>query len=454
MSSAFTASSKTAVRLHLLSADNLQQWLEQQEERFSNFVEAVGFKGQSGKLVQFPDASGKVADVMLGVGDGDEPMVLANAAAGLPAGDYEIATSSDYLSAEQVYAGWADGAYRFTRYKEDNSAIPVLVVNDKKHLAIAQIEEASIKLVRDMINTPAEDMGPTQIADIIGDLGKEFDADVKQIIGDDLLKENYPMVHAVGRAAADAPRYIELSWGDEKAPHIALVGKGVAFDTGGLNIKTDNYMRIMKKDMGGAAHAIGLARMIMASKLNVRLTLHIPAVENAIGAGAFRPGDVLDSRKGLTVEIDNTDAEGRLVLADALTRASELKPELVLDFATLTGAARVALGTEVAPFFATDEKFASELSQNSLEAGDPIWRLPLWKPYLSMMKSSVADIVNGAASPFAGTITAALFLQKFVDVPSWAHFDVWGWRLGKYGRPEGGAAFALRAVFKYLKQKY
>lgn len=454
MISVFTSSSKSAIRLHVLGDDSFDSWLENQDEGVVNFLASLNFKGQSGKLVHVPSHTGTVEDVVFGYGDGSDPLILASAASALPSADYIIATAPEDASVGQLYSAWIDGSYSFDRYKAEKSTAPVLVIEDKIQLEAAQIEEEAIKLVRDLINTPAEDMGPTQIAETIEALGKEFEATVSQIVGDDLLKENYPMVHAVGRAAADAPRYIELSWGKKDAPHIALVGKGVAFDTGGLNIKTGNYMRIMKKDMGGAAHAIGLARMIMASKLNVHLTLHIPAVENAIGAGAFRPGDVLNSRKGITVEIDNTDAEGRLVLADALTRASELNPEIVLDFATLTGAARVALGAEVAPFFATDQAFAADLMEHSEQVGDPVWQLPLWKPYAGMLKSSVADVANGAASAFAGTITAALFLQKFVDVKSWAHFDVWGWRLGKYGRPEGGAAFAIRAVFNQLKQKY
>ncbi len=454
MSSVFIASSKKAIRLHLLSKESINDWMQAQEKRFSTFAEAAGFNGQAGKFLLIPNSDGVVADVLFGVGEGDDPMVLASASSGLPSGVYKIATSVPFLSAEHIAAGWADGAYRFNRYKKDDSEPAILVISKQDEREAAQIEEASIKLVRDLINTPAEDMGPIQIAETIENLAQEFGAEVSQIVGDDLLRENYPMIHAVGRAAVQAPRYVELSWGDQNAPHIALVGKGVAFDTGGLNIKTGNYMRIMKKDMGGAAHAIGLARMIMAANLNVRLTLHIPAVENAIGRAAFRPGDVLNSRKGLTVEIDNTDAEGRLVLGDALTRACELKPDLLMDFATLTGAARVAMGTDVAPFFTNDEVLATDIFQSGVDVGDPIWRLPLWKPYLSMLNSSVADIVNGASSPFAGTITAALFLQKFVDAPSWTHFDVWGWRLGKYGRPEGGAAFALRAVFNHLKRKF
>ncbi|MFC7291249.1 leucyl aminopeptidase family protein [Hirschia litorea] len=454
MTSVFTSSAKYVVRLHVLTTQSYASWLEGQEARFSTLAQGMGFKAQTGKSLVVPNADGQIEDVLFGIGGDADTGALAAASASLPEGAYALTTVPEGLDVTNMYAAWADGAYRFTQYKDDKSSPPQLVITDKKSLEAAQIEEASIKLVRDMINTPAEDMGPTQIGETVEALAKEFGAEVKQIIGDDLLKENYPMVHAVGRAAADAPRYVELSWGDKNAPHIALVGKGVAFDTGGLNIKTGGYMRHMKKDMGGAAHVIGLARMIMASKLNVYLTLHVPTVENAIGAGAFRPGDILKSRKGLSVEIDNTDAEGRLVLGDALTRASELKPELLLDFATLTGAARVAMGAEVAPFFATDEAFAASIYQSGVDKADPIWRLPLWKPYLAMMKSPVADLVNGASSPFAGTITAALFLQEFVDAKSWAHFDVWGWRNAQYGRPEGGAAFGLRAVMSYLTQKY
>ncbi len=454
MTSVFTSSAKSVVRLHILTTQTYTSWLEGQEARFSTLAKAMGFKGQTGKSLIVSNASGEIEDVAFGLGGDEDINSLAIASASLPEGNYKLATLPEGVDKTNVYAAWADGAYRFTRYKDDKGTPPKLVIGDKVALKSAQIEEASIKIARDMINTPAEDMGPTQIGETVEALAKEFGAEVKQVIGDDLLTENYPMVHAVGRAAVDAPRYIELSWGDKKAPHIALVGKGVSFDTGGLNIKTGGYMRHMKKDMGGAAHVIGLARMIMATKLNVYLTLHVPTVENAIGAGAFRPGDILKSRKGLSVEIDNTDAEGRLILGDALTRASELKPELLIDFATLTGAARVAMGAEVAPFFTTDDAIASDVYQSGVEKADPIWRLPLWKPYLAMMKSPVADLVNGASSPFAGTITAALFLQEFVDVKSWVHFDVWGWRNAQYGRPEGGATFGLRAVMSYLTQKY
>jgi leucyl aminopeptidase len=282
---------------------------------------------------------------------------------------------------------------------------------------------------------------------------EEFGATLTAIVGDDLLEQNYPMVHAVGRAAKAAPRFLELEWGDTSKPQLALVGKGVTFDSGGLDIKPGSGMRIMKKDMGGSAHVIALARLVMATKLPVHLKLYVPTVENAISGDAFRPGDILSSRKGLTVEIDNTDAEGRLILADALARASEFDPDLLIDFATLTGAARVALGADLAPVYSDDEQLVEDILAGSAESGDPVWRMPLWDPYLAELKSPIADLVNSGSS-FGGSITAGLFLKQFVDAKSWAHFDVWAWRKGKYGRPEGAAACGLRAVWAMLQKRY
>ncbi|MCL4124530.1 UNVERIFIED_CONTAM: hypothetical protein GTU68_056898 [Idotea baltica] len=284
-------------------------------------------------------------------------------------------------------------------------------------------------------------------------MGERFGATVETIIGDALLDQNYPLVHAVGRANNIEPRFCELTWGDKKNPHIAIVGKGVTFDTGGLNIKVGGGMRIMKKDMGGSAHAIALAELVMGANLPVFLKLYVPAVENSIAGNAFRPGDVLPSRKGLTVEIDNTDAEGRLILADALTKASEGDPDLLIDFATLTGAARVAVGPDLAPFYTDDEQLAHDISANALTSGDPAWRMPLWDPYLKELKSPIADLVNSGGR-MAGSITAALFLKQFVDAKSWVHLDVWAWRLGKYGRPEGAAACGLRTMFHMLESRY
>ena len=454
MHASFTNTASQAVTLDLVTTDSFEDWLSKQSEAIAAFARATGFKGQAEQLMLSPGEAGHIAQAAYGMGDGVDALVLAGASARLPEGVYQIGASPEGLDVSALHAGWADGAYRFEKYKSSDKTPPKLLIADGAQVEAASREANAIDLVRDLINTPAQDMGPTQIEQAARDLATAYEADIHVVTGEDLLTENYPMVHAVGRAAADAPRYIEVMWGPEDAPKLALVGKGVAFDTGGLNIKTGNYMRLMKKDMGGAAHALGLARMIMSAGLKVRLSVHVPTVENAVGADAFRPGDVLTSRKGLTVEIDNTDAEGRLILADALTRASELEPELVIDFATLTGAARVAMGPDVVPFFTRDDDLANGIAKSGAKLNDPVWRLPLWSPYMRMLKSNIADIVNGASSPFAGTITAALFLEKFVDAPSWAHFDVWGWRQARYGRPEGGAAMSLRAVLNHLKRNF
>ena len=299
-----------------------------------------------------------------------------------------------------------------------------------------------------------EDMGPPEIQGTISDLAERYGATLETVIGEALLEQNYPMVHAVGRAGPEAPRIMELSWGNEDHPQLAIVGKGVAFDTGGLNLKTGNYMRLMKKDMGGSAHAIALAELVMGANLPVHLKLYVPAVENAIAGDAFRPGDILSSRKGLSVEIDNTDAEGRLILGDALTRASEEDPDLLIDFATLTGAARVALGPDLAPYYTDDEDLAAAIATGAEVSGDPAWRMPLWSPYKKMLKSPIADLVNSAAGGMAGSITAAIFLKQFVEAKSWVHLDVWAWRDGKYGRPAGGAACGLRAVWEMVRARY
>ena len=296
-------------------------------------------------------------------------------------------------------------------------------------------------------------MGPDRIQSAISALGETYGARVSVIMGDALLTENFPLVHAVGRAADIPPRLIQLEWGRESDPELALVGKGVAFDSGGLNIKTGDYMRIMKKDMGGAAHAIALAQLVMDAALPVHLKLYIPAVENAVAGNAFRPGDVIKSRKGLTVEIDNTDAEGRLILADTLALACESEPDLLIDFATLTGAARVALGQDLAPFYTDDETAAGELQTAAGIAGDPVWRMPLWDPYFADLKSSIADMQNSGGR-MAGSITAAIFLKQFVDSERWMHFDVWAWRTAKYGRPAGAAACGLRSVWQWLQTRY
>jgi len=422
-------------------------------EQAGRFARAQKFKGAPGQFVSIPDGDGNLAYIVGGVGDGTNPLVVAQISAGLAEGDYILKKGPKDWPFEWVAAGWVDGAYRFDLYLKDDHKPPRLVIPDNVDADYLWREARAVQLLRDMVNTPPEDMGPDAIEGIIRDLGKRYGAEVSAIIGDDLLEQNYPMVHAVGRAANVPPRIVELGWGDESHPELALVGKGVSFDTGGLNIKTGNYMRIMKKDMGGAAHAIALASLVMSAKLPVRLKLYIPTVENAVSGNAFRPGDILQSRKGLSVEIDNTDAEGRLILGDALTRASEGKPDLLVDFATLTGAARVALGPDLAPFYTDDEELAGSILAGADESGDPAWRMPLWRPYLSYLKSPIADIVNSGSS-MGGSITAALFLQSFVDAKTWVHLDVWAWREGKYGRPAGAAACGLRAMWAMLQKRY
>ena len=452
MHKAFTASAETPARLHLFRAGEWDDASGDLPAALRAQARAQGFKAGTGEMVILADSEGEIADVLFGLGDRPDALAAAALSAKLPAGDYEVARDGGQPLAN-IAAGWADGAYRFDRYLKTKANPPRLVIGDGEDADALDREAEAISLLRDLINTPAQDMGPAGIETAIQTLAEEFSADLSVIKGDDLLSENYPMVHAVGRAAAEAPRFMELSWGNDDHPELALVGKGVAFDTGGLNLKPGSGMKLMKKDMGGSAHVIALARLVMSSNLPVRLKLYVPAVENAIGRDAFRPSDILQTRKGLTVEIDNTDAEGRLILGDALARACESDPDLLVDFATLTGAARVALGPDLAPFYTDDGDLADAISAAGTVSGDPVWRMPLWDPYKSMLKSSVADLQNSGGR-FAGSITAAIFLKQFVDARRWVHLDVWGWREGKYGRPEGGAACGLRAIWAMLRTRY
>ncbi|GAB5459250.1 MAG: leucyl aminopeptidase family protein [Henriciella sp.] len=416
-------------------------------------AKAQNFKAGAGDMVLAAGSDGQIASVLFGLGKGSDALATAALSNQLPDGDYKIASDGGY-SLSHFAAGWVDGAYRFDRYLNDKSAPPRLVIGKGRNAQAILREAIAVDRLRDLVNTPAEDMGPAEIEETIKGLAKDYGARVETVIGDDLLAQNYPMVHAVGRAGPQAPRIMELSWGDENHPELAIVGKGVAYDTGGLNLKPGGSMRLMKKDMGGSAHAIALAELVMGADLPVRLKLYVPAVENSISGSAFRPGDVLASRKGLSVEIDNTDAEGRLILGDALARACEGNPELLIDFATLTGAARVAVGPDLAPYYTDDESLAAEIAAGAAVSGDPAWRMPLWDPYISMLKSPIADLVNSASGGMAGSITAALFLKQFVDAPSWVHLDVWAWRKAKYGRPEGGAACGLRAVWAMVEARF
>lgn len=445
-----------ATALHLTDKAGFDAWLKAQPARVRNAVTAQGFKGKGYQLAFLPGERDEWSAV-LGVANVAELSVwcLAKAAENLPEGTYRV----EGRGPGPATLGWLLGQYRFDRYKDDkNPKGPRILLTDEP----ARVEEAvaiaeATFLARDLVNIPAGDLGPAELETAALALADRFGAKVS-VTRDHALDEGYPMIAAVGRAAAPGrePRLIELEYGDQRHPRIAIVGKGVCFDSGGLDIKPSSGMRLMKKDMGGAAHALALARLIMGLKLPVRLHLLIPAVENAVSGAAFRPGDILKSRKGLTVEVGNTDAEGRLILGDALTRAGEEKPQLILDFATLTGAARVALGPDLPALFANDDALAADLLGSGEAVGDPLWRMPLWDGYDEMLSSDIADLGNVSDAPLAGAVTAALFLRRFVpeDV-IWAHLDTFAWRASaRPGRPKGGDALGLRAAWDMLRTRY
>ncbi len=453
MSDVFLPVAAPAIPLDLVSTAGFDGWFRTLSDAGRGLVQAAGFKGRAGQVLVVPDVSGSIERVAAGLGEGGDSYAVAGVPNVIPAGDYRFDQVAEGVDPFVAAVAWADGAYRFSKYKKSSEDARRLVVPDGIDGDELMRQAEAIDWLRDLVNTPACDLGPSEIVQEATALAKEFGAEISVVEGDE-LKKDYPLVHAVGRAATDGPKYIEMVWGREDAPVLALVGKGVAFDTGGLNLKTGDYMTIMKKDMGGAAHVLALARLVMGAKLDVRLVLCVPAVENAIGAGAFRPGDVLSSRKGLTVEIGNTDAEGRLVLADALARACEFKPAVLIDFATLTGAARVALGSDLAPIYTDDETIASDVLTAGRDVEDPMWRMPLYAPYKAGLSSPIADLRNISDGPMGGSITADLFLQHFVDTTSWAHFDVWAWRPPRYGRPAGATANGLRAVWGMLKARF
>lgn len=450
-----TDSDAAATPVYALRTGDWSSWIESRPEALKRLCAAHDFKAQNGRILLVPATDGAIERVLFGVGDKATAMAMGALAQNLPAGRYAIAAAPRDFPAGLVATAWGLGAYAFDRYKARKRPAPVLEPLDGADMAeVSRLVEAAW-LARDLVNTPTNDMGPDALHEAAEALALANDATFEAIVGSDLLTQNYPLIHAVGRAAAQAPRLLHLRWGDQSKPRISIVGKGVTFDSGGLDIKPASGMRIMKKDMGGAAHALALAQIVMRAKLAVALDVFIPIAENAISADAFRPGDVIKSRKGLTVEIDNTDAEGRLILADALTRASEEKPDLLIDFATLTGAARSALGPDVPPFFTDDDALAAELEKASKETCDPTWRMPLWNAYDGDMESPIADLKNGGDGAFAGAIYGGLFLRRFVDAPSWVHFDVYAWApKERPSRPQGGEAQALRAVWKVLKARY
>lgn len=416
----------------------------------------AGFKAESGELLPVPASNGTLGGALLGLGSSplDAPFLAGRLARLLPPEEWHVEIAP--MNGDDLALGFALGAYRFERYKKASGDHPTLMMpNDANEDEVERIV-AGVYLTRDLINTPTNDMGPAQLETAMSALAAHHNATFKTVVGDDLIASNLPLIHAVGRASAQPPRLLEMQWGQRGRPKITLVGKGVCFDTGGLNLKPGNSMALMKKDMGGAANVLGLALMIMDAGLDVDLRVLIPAVENSVSASAFRPGDVLTSRNGTTVQIDNTDAEGRLILADALTLACEDSPELLIDMATLTGAARVALGADVAPLFTNSDELADAISNAAEAVSDPVWRLPLHAGYKSDLKTSVADLTNAPAGGMAGSITAALFLEHFVtEETNWAHFDIYGWNpKDKPHAPVGGEAQAIRALYRMLSDRY
>ncbi|MCA0997429.1 leucyl aminopeptidase family protein [Alloyangia pacifica] len=456
MTLTFAPADADALPLHVIETEALEGWLEGQPDAVRTWVTASGFAGEIGNAVMIPGEGGAPAAVLIGYGTAARRrrsrFALAAALGRLARGTYRIASGLPAEAAEEEALGWLLAGYRFTRYAGEAPVMPGLIAPEGVDAAKIEVLATSEALTRDLINTPASDMGPEELEAAARALAGDFDAAIEVTTGDALLENNFPMIHAVGRASPRAPRLIDMHWGKE-GPRLTLVGKGVCFDTGGLNLKPGSSMGLMKKDMGGAANVLGLARMIMALGLKVQLRVLIPAVENSVSGNAFRPQDILTSRKGLTVEINNTDAEGRLVLADALALADEENPDFILSMATLTGAARVAVGPDLAPFYTDDEGFAGALTAASGPAADPVWRMPFWEPYEDKIEPGIADLDNAPAGGMAGSITAALFLRRFVTETPYAHFDIYGWNPGAApARPKGGALQGPRAILAALPQ--
>jgi leucyl aminopeptidase len=451
-----------SIPIYLLYEDDLDQWRTAQDEATRNWSAANCFKAERGKQLVVPGAHGRPAAVIVGLGRRNPREELSCWAAAaipdrLPDGDYHLAEPLAGRLATQFAFGWAYGQYKFERYRRANPqrTVHLRPPPEADAAEVARLKAATT-LARDLINTPANDLSPEALALAAVEMARRYGARHRVVIGDDLLKERFSAIHAVGRAASVAPRLVDIEWGDPSHPKVSLVGKGVCFDSGGLDIKPGASMLLMKKDMGGAAVALGLAQLVMDAKLPVRLRVLLPAVENAISANAYRPGDVLGTRKGLTVEIGNTDAEGRVILCDALALADEEKPELLIDMATLTGAARVALGPELPALFTADDTLARDLVDIAAQQGDPLWRMPLWSAYEDELSSKIADINNVSSSSFSGAIFGALFLQRFVtEARSWAHLDLYAWN-GKErpGRPVGAEPQTVRALYAFLKHRY
>lgn len=449
------ASEKEAVPLHAVAKPELADWLSSLAPAARNFANATGFSGGFGEVLVMPRNDGGFELAAFGMGDTGtrkrKRFLLADARRKLPKAVYRLVSPTPGPELNENALGWLLAGYRFDRYVKPPKELAELVAPDGVDADRLEIIAAGEALTRDLINTPASDMGPAELETAARDLASQHGAKIEVIRGEDLLDQNFPLIHTVGRASARAPRLIDMRWGSA-GPLLSLVGKGVCFDTGGLNIKPGVSMGLMKKDMGGAATVFGLAHMIMALRMPLRLRVLVPAVENAISGSAFRPQDILPSRKGLSVEINNTDAEGRLVLADALALADEEDPDLVLSMATLTGAARVAVGPDLAPFYATRDADAQAVLSAAQTARDPLWRMPFWEPYETMIEPGIADLDNAPKGGMAGSITAALFLRRFVTrTPRYMHFDIYGWQpTAEPARPKGGVGQGARAVLEAL----
>lgn len=455
MSMQFAGPDPAARPIFVLEPDDVSFWAGQQPDRVRHWVESSGFKGALGTSLVIPSEKGGIGVALVGYGTADkrarQRFCIASARAQLPPGTYDLAQVPNGFAMEAELLGWLLAGYTFSRYHDQSAPKANLQRPQNVDASRIEVMAESEALIRDLINTPAADMGPVALEDRVRALAAEFDADLSVTTGDALLAKNFPMIHAVGRAAAEPPRLIDMRWGDS-GPMLTLVGKGVCFDTGGLNLKPGSSMGLMKKDMGGAANVLGLARMIMELRLRLRLRVLIPAVENSVSSNSFRPQDILASRKGLTVEINNTDAEGRLVLADALALAVEDKPNLLISMATLTGAARVAVGPDLAPYFTDDDTLSIELDQAARRVADPVWRLPFHTPYEPMIEPGIADLDNAPSGGMAGAITAALFLRRFVEPGTrYAHFDIYGWQPNAApGRSKGGFGQGPRAILEAL----
>lgn len=452
----YTGEDPSSIPINILFRPDFEKWEKRQTEFVRNWLQTACFKAEPNHPLCIPDTTGNLHSVLVIAEQENMIWALGKCPQCLPSGRYHIVDSGSTSNKDPYLLGWGMGAYKFARYKNDRlNACKLSIDCAQDKLQVEALLDAVIS-VRDLINTPASDMTPQHLYEYIQSTMKGLDIELTDCTGATLLEENYPLVHAVGRASTHPPRFIEWSWGNESHPKVVLIGKGVTFDSGGLDIKNAQGMRLMKKDMGGAAHVTGIAKAVMKLGLPVRMQVMIPAVENAISGNAYRPGDVLTSRSGKTVEIEDTDAEGRLILCDAVSKAVENCPDIIIDFATLTGAARVALGTEVPVFFTNDPAVAKNLTLAASSVNDPVWQLPLHKPYRHLLDSKIADISNCSNSGFGGAITAALFLNEFIpDTVRWLHFDIMAWNTrDRAGRPKGGEAVGLRAVVKFLQQQY